>query len=304
MLSTHTFKRSGLAANRHLRATIMILGLAGLALLVACSPSGQSAAGVPSQPTPSRLAVVVASDMFSVGHPRIPFVIYDGIEPAKGILSITAQLFDLTNGTPQPGWSGDAAGYPDYDIPYWVVYPSIPHPGFWGISTRIMMGDGSIAGGQFAIQVVQKTDAPDIGDLPPASENRTLKTEPDLAKLTSDPAPEPALYQMTVAQAMASSRPSVVSFATPAFCTSRLCAPVVNAVKGAYRDYGQTVNFIHIEVYKTFNPLVYADEMAQWHLKSEPWTYVLDSKGVVVARFGGPVSTAELEHTLHEVTAK
>ena len=113
------------------------------------------------------------------------------------------------------------------------------------------------------------------------------------------PPAEPGLYQLTVAEALASGQPTVVTFATPAFCTSRLCAPVVDSVKAVYADLQDSVNFIHIEVYKDFGPpLVYADEMDEWHLPSEPWTYVLDREGKVVARLGGPVSPAELRSVL------
>ena len=96
----------------------------------------------------------------------------------------------------------------------------------------------------------------------------------------------------------------MVTFATPAYCTSRLCAPVVSSVKTVYHDLKDKVNFIHIEVYKTFNPLVYADEMAEWHLQSEPWTFVIGANGKVTEAFGGPVSPRELEQALQPLVGQ
>jgi hypothetical protein len=122
--------------------------------------------------------------------------------------------------------------------------------------------------------------------------------EPNLKLLTSDPNPEPRLYSLTVAEAVATGKPTVVVFGTPAFCTSRLCAPVVDSVKAVQDEVGEAANFIHIEVYKTFDPLVYADEMEEWHLTSEPWTFVLDGDGNVRARLGGPLSPIELANAL------
>jgi hypothetical protein len=165
----------------------------------------------------------------------------------------------------------------------------------------VTLADGTQEQAQFTIETVADPDAPVVGETPPASENRTLNSEPDLKKLTSDASPEPGLYQMTVAEALKSGKPTVVVFATPAFCSSRLCAPVVNSEKSVYAQYKNSVNFIHIEVYKTFNPLVYADEMDQWHLTSEPWTFVLDRTGKVAARLGGPVSPRELTAVLQTV---
>jgi peroxiredoxin len=53
------------------------------------------------------------------------------------------------------------------------------------------------------------------------------------------------------------------------------------------------------EVYKAFGPpLVYADEIGEWGLLSEPWTFVLDKEGKVAHKFGGPVSPRELTEAL------
>ena len=74
---------------------------------------------------------------------------------------------------------------------------------------------------------------------------------------------------------------------------------MLNSVATVRDAVGDAANFIHIEVYKEFNPeLVLADEMAEWGFATEPWTYVLDNEGKVAARFGGPVSPRELTAAL------
>ncbi len=268
--------------------------------LAGCSP-GATATPTPVTPGPSALSVGVASNDFPVGQPRVPFVLLRGSQAIGDARSVQLKAFDLSSGTPVPGWQGTAVAYNDYDIPYWVAVPELPHAGNWGLGAVVTLADGSQEQVQFIIQALDDPGAPTIGETPPASENRTLKTEPDLTKLTSDTSPEPALYQMTVAAAMKAGKPVVITFATPAFCTSRLCAPVVDSVKKVYGEFKDRVNFIHIEVYKSFNPLVYADEMDQWHLTSEPWTFVLDHDGKVAARLGGPVSPRELTAVLQAV---
>jgi len=271
--------------------------LIALTALSACAGTPATPPGAPTL-APSGLSVVVASDEFAAGSPRVPFVLYDGAQPLADASAVTVTALDLSGGTAVPGWSGAASSYEDYDVPYWVVYPQLPHAGFWGLQTHITLADGSQTDGQFAIQVVAKTASPNLGETPPASHNRTLEREPDLAKISSDPDPDPDLYRMTVAEALKSGQPTVVTFATPAFCTSRLCAPVLEAVKTVARQEQGAANFIHIEVYKNFDPLEYADEMGAWHLQSEPWTFVMDPAGVVVDRFGGPLSPSELTRAL------
>jgi hypothetical protein len=236
----------------------------------------------------------VASNDFGAGTPRVPFVLFRGSSPLEDASSVRLTAFDLSSGTPDPGWTGPAVPFTDYDTPYWVAYPELPSAGYWGLGAEVTLADGQIETGQFSIEVLADPSAPEVGETPPASQNRTLETEPELARITSDPQPEPALYEQTVAEALASGQPSVVTFATPAYCASRLCAPVVDSVKAARELYPEQVNWIHIEVYKTFEPLVYADERDEWRLTSEPWTFVLDAQGQVAARLGGPVSTDEL----------
>ena len=150
----------------------------------------------------------------------------------------------------------------------------------------------------FVVEVREESAAPAIGDPAPASQNRTLKTEPDLQKLSSGNDPNPALYQMTVAEAMASGRPTVVGFITPGLCQTRWCAPVLDSVEAVGADVGEQANFIHVEVYEDFQELTVVDEMAEWGLTTEPWVFVLDEDGRVVARFNGPLSARELKAAL------
>jgi hypothetical protein len=198
-------------------------------------------------------------------------------------------------------WEGSATGYNDYAVPYWIVRPEIPAAGNWGLGATVTLADGTTTMTQFVIAVAEKSQLPEVGTRPPASQNRTLTTEPDISKLTSGQNPLPALYQMTVAEALDSGKPSVITFATPAFCQTAICAPVVSSVEAVYQDVGEAANFIHLEIYKEFEPLMQADEVTEWHLTSEPWTFVLDSEGQIAAVLGGPVSPQELMDELGKV---
>lgn len=247
---------------------------------------------------PSSIQVAVATNDLAAGTPRIPFILFDGPEKVADAQSVQITAFDLSLDEQVAGWSGPATNYSDYEIPYWVVYPQINKAGNWGLLAEVTLADGSTAQTPFTVAIVEQTSSPNIGSPVPASENRTLATEPDISKLTSGTNPEPGLYQMTVAEALESGRPTVVTLATPAFCQTQICAPVVDSVEAVYNDYKDQVNFIHLEIYKDFQDLVPADEVAEWGLASEPWTFVIDTDGIVVARYGGPVSPRELEEGL------
>lgn len=280
-------------------------------LLVFCSLVGCS--GEPtSTPTPpagpiisdsvSAIQIAIASDDFVVGTPRIPFVLFDGPNKESNAQKVVIHAFDLLKEAPELSWKGEATNYSDYAIPYWVVYPELPHDGLWGFVADITLADGTLTQSQFTIEVVETSLSPTIGSPVPATQNRTLATEPEIGKLTSSQDPNPALYQMTVDEAVANDKPSVVVFSTPAFCQTAVCAPVLDSVEEVYEVFGDRVNFIHLEIYKEFNPeLVVADEVTLWGLISEPWTFVLGEDGHVVARLGGPVSPQELTAVLEEI---
>jgi hypothetical protein len=269
-----------------------------LTVLMAACGAEPAEPGPAASGGPSELQIVVVADDFAVGRPRLPIVLYDGPEPGADATAVRLTAFDLSGETPVEGWSGPAEGYGDYEVPYWVAYPELPAPGTWGFLASVTRANGSTVEAQFAVAVAESSQSPALGEAAPPSQNRTLATEPDISRLTSGSDPLPALYEMTVAEAIASGRPTVVTLATPAFCQTQICAPVVKSVEAVQATFGARANFIHLEIYQDFQELILADEVAEWGLTSEPWTFVLDETGRVAARLGGPVSPRELESAL------
>jgi hypothetical protein len=150
--------------------------------------------------------------------------------------------------------------------------------------------------GPLGIVAVEDPPGPELGEPAPASDTRTLADTP-LEDLTSDPDPDPSFYEMTVAEAVTSG-PSVIVFATPVWCQSQACGPMLDQVKALSTDYPD-LNFVHVEVYEDihverFEDLVSVPAVAEWELVSEPWVFVTDSAGRVSAAFEGAVSDEEL----------
>ena len=97
--------------------------------------------------------------------------------------------------------------------------------------------------------------------------------------------------------ALAAKAPFVVVFATPAYCTSRTCGPVVDVVSTVRKRHaGSKIRFIHVEVYQDNDPTKGANQwFKEWHLPSEPWTFLVGPDGKVRERFEGTVSVRELD---------
>lgn len=183
----------------------------------------------------------------------------------------------------------------------WAANVTFDVPGNWTLAVRGT--DGRLVDGA-PFSVATESLAVGVGERAPASRSKTLSDAP-IGTITSDPQPDDRLYRVTVAEAVTSGRPTVVVFATPAFCTSRTCGPTLETAKGLVDDY-PSVNWIHVEVYENLDApstaaLVVADPVIEWGLPNEPWVFVVDASGVVADRFEGVVDRTELGDALARV---
>jgi hypothetical protein len=152
-------------------------------------------------------------------------------------------------------------------------------------------------------------DAPLIqpGEPAPPSQTKTSEQTPDLALISSDPDPDPAMYRLSVADAVGGGSPSVIVFATPAFCTSNTCGPLLDQVK-ALRPQYPDVDFVHVEIYddlqvESVDDLVTVPAVTEWGLPSEPWVFVVDDTGTVAGAFEGAASDEELKAAIDSVAS-
>ena len=268
--------------------------LLGLLFLAAC---GTANAPVVEEAV-SPLQITRMSGDTAVGTPRIVFGLFDGPDPVFDAKSVSLTIVPVGQENAEPVWQGLADNYSDYEVPYWIATPTLPSPGFWGVTADVVLADGRSVTSQFTIEAKAESSAVAVGEMAPLSQNRTLATEPDINKLSSGNEPDPAFYQLTVAEAVASGKPTVVGFITPGLCESKWCAPVLNSVSIVRDSLGDQVNFIHIEVFADFQTLTFVPEMAEWGLETEPYIFVLDKGGRVTASLAGPVSPRELMQAL------
>ena len=151
--------------------------------------------------------------------------------------------------------------------------------------------------------VKTKTASPPIGAKAPPSRTPTLASENgDLEALTTRVPPDTELLRHSIADSLAARKPFVVVFATPKFCTSRTCGPVVDVVDTARSRFAATdIRFIHVEVYEDNQPaLGYNRWFKEWRLPSEPWVFLVGRDGRIKAKFEGSVSVAELAASIRQ----
>ena len=307
-----------------------VAGLTLLAwLLVACSaaPSGGSTAvGSPSASPvaagPRPFTPQIISSETIVGKNRLLFGLLDstGLKPATDPSAAVQVAF---HGTP-PAASGAVASPEAVTIQpmpatfIWAipdergVYAAevdFPIAGDWTMLVNVSGGSGAIPAGTVAVQfeVSETGHAIPLGAKAPSTKTPTAATPADIAKIATDPDPDPTFYTTSADTALAKHEPFVLVFATPAFCTSKQCGPTLDGIKAvAKTETG--ITFINAEPYQLeyvdgrLQPKLSADSQLQatdavkaWGIVSEPWVFVVDGDGIVRGSFEAVVSAEELK---------
>lgn len=189
--------------------------------------------------------------------------------------------------------------------PYVGVYEgevSFDRPGRWGASVRLS-GTRVNTTVRSSFDVIQHSSTPGLGERVPASQTPTAEPGRSLRRISTDPHPDPRFYSTSVAEALKRHEPFVVVFATPKFCISKTCGPMLDTVKRVSRDFPH-LTFIHVEPYvlpADPSHLQPVPETTQWGLPSEPWTFAVDSRGRLDAKYEGAVSERELHGELEHL---
>ena len=149
------------------------------------------------------------------------------------------------------------------------------------------------------ITVYEEPFTPAIGEPAPRSETLTSADAP-ISEISSDSDPDPSFYEMSVAEAVTSGRPSVIIFATPRFCTTAICQPTLELMRSLAPQYPD-VNFLHVEVFTNINDpdnIELAPAVEEWGLPTEPWVFVVDAEGIVIGRYEGVATAEEMAEVL------
>lgn len=190
----------------------------------------------------------------------------------------------------------------------YVANVTFDEAGQWGIEIT-----PSIEGQTFdpvgaTFEVLPQANTVAIGAPAPLSETLTLDDVADVSEIdTSDP-PIPEMHTMTIAEAVTSGKPTVIAFATPAFCLSRVCGPAKQAVDDLFAEYQDQANFVHVEPYeldkaRSGEGLIPIKATEEWGLLSEPWVFIVDSDGNVAAKFEAFLTLDELRTALTPLVA-
>jgi hypothetical protein len=288
-------------------------GLAACIILAGCGGSSSSAKEGPDAPTLEALwrapgedvAITPATADFGPGRIRFTFLILDG--QSRVVTRPTARIW-IARGLKKRPFEQTTASSEEIGIEgsdpadakaIYATHLQLPKAGKYWVLAEPVGGRKIQAVG--TVVVKKRTDAPDVGDAAPSSKTPTLANA-TLDQLSTSHKPDPKLYRSSIAAALADHAPFVVVFATPKYCTSRTCGPVVDVVSAVRGIHARTaIRFIHVEIYRGNDPAKGVNRwVTEWNLPSEPWVFVVGPDGKVRDRFEGTVSVRELDASVRE----
>ncbi|MDQ3632640.1 MAG: hypothetical protein M3417_15495 [Actinomycetota bacterium] len=172
-------------------------------------------------------------------------------------------------------------------------------PGMYDVlAVAKVAGKDVAAGSQVKVVRPAEDKIPDVGERPPSVETDTLASARGDVKAIDTREPPGTMHDASFADVLAK-KPTVLLFATPQLCQSRVCGPVVDVTEQLKRTYADRVQFIHQEVFvdnvveKGLRPPLEA-----FNLKTEPWLFAVNEKGRITTRLEGSFGFDAVERAI------
>lgn len=187
-----------------------------------------------------------------------------------------------------------------------VVYSSqldFPSDGEWRVAAMVKEGDELAGTLVSSAPVGEFSSIPRPGDQAPNISTPTAEdVGGDLSQLTTRVPPD-TQNKVDYADALGK-EPIVLLFATPQFCESRVCGPVVDVAEQAKEELGDEAAFIHMEIWKDNEPgTVVRPQVSAFHLPTEPWLFTIDRQGVVQEAVEGAFGLELMDEAVRKAVA-
>jgi hypothetical protein len=188
-----------------------------------------------------------------------------------------------------------------------VVYKTnvdFPSNGVWQIAALVRQ-DGKLTATLLpSAEVGRFSKVPKVGQKAPRIHTPTAAdVGGDLSQITTRIPPD-TQNKVDYADVLGK-EPIVLLFATPQFCVSRVCGPVVDVAEQLKQLYGDKVAFIHMEIYTDNDPNKPVRPQVQaFHLPTEPWLFGIGRDGKIEDEIDGAFGVEELTRVVKGLTGE
>jgi hypothetical protein len=221
----------------------------------------------------------------------------DGIIPAGGPTTMTFRIADDKGAA--VGSTYKVKRYTKgLERPYWPLVADLTKPGIYTVSVD--------NGPAVQVQTVDPSTIPypKPGEKLPPTPTPTDVDSQGVTPICTQTPPCP-LHSVSLDQALGRGKPTVLLIATPAFCQTAICGPVLSVLLQAQTTFAGKATFIHAEVYKqpqvetkTLSPIVQA-----YGIDFEPSLFLVQADGTVQRRIDVIFDVDEVTEALNHLIA-
>jgi hypothetical protein len=291
----------------HLDRRSFLLAGASAAVLAACGSGGKSSTSGPSSGSPSSsgaLTMVSFSDSTALtpGSPQrltFGFADADGVvtdKPPAPTVDFTVVLGDQTVATLKA-----AAHQTDLPRPYYPVVFTPPSPGDYTV--RAVVNGTTL---QSPIQIPASTKVVGAGQKMIPLDTPTT-ADPHGVQLVCTRDPMCPLHDVTLKTALGGGTPIAFLVATPKYCQTAICGPVLDVVL-KQKDQFPQVKMLHAEVYPSDAAAQpghqqVTEAVTAFGLTFEPALYLAKPDGTIVNRIDTIFDGVELHDALAQLVS-
>jgi protein SCO1/2 len=284
------------------------------------SPGPAPSAGPVASPTPrTEVAVTLQSSVIRAGPNRLVITVADpeNRELAKPdvVANVTFRSVDDLALAPVEAYGmfiwvvrGGKAAY--------VIETILPRAGAYEATVTLDDPDGRVGTGTFSLVAGERSPTLPIGSKAPSVRTPVAADVGGNLKLIStDTFPDPRFYEHSVDELLAAGKPFVFTIYSPAFCPTTACGPLLRYMKEIANEF-PTMTFVHAEPYVMrdlggrIQPeyeggrYAWATWSEAYGIPVEPFVFVVDGSGTVVASFELIVGSDEIRAAIRTATGE
>jgi protein SCO1/2 len=197
-----------------------------------------------------------------------------------------------------------------------VAEMTLPRAGGYAATLTLDGPSGRIGTGQFTMVAQEQGPTPPIGSRAPSVRTPIASdVNGNLQLISSDVYPDPRFYEHSVDELLAAHRPFVFTIYSPAFCPTTACGPLLRYMKEMVSEF-PAMTFVHAEPYVMrdlggrIQPqydegrYVWAAWSLAYGIPVEPYVFVVDAKGIIVASFELIVGSDEIRAAIRTATGE
>ena len=311
--------------------TTAVALVAATLVVVGCGDDGKDASGVADEqaigpaaevdfPRPSNRSMRVlvgklnqgpelapAASVFEPGSNRFPFALFDRGNRQIGGLEVglyVARGLDETARGPyvaryhrievKPQFrSQNSVEDPDSARSIYVAETPFPRRGNYVVAAVTKLNGQLVAA--LTQVMVEGSAVPGPGDRAIRVHTPTVASAGGNVESIETRVPPDTMHEVDLADALDRKRPTVLLFATPALCESRICGPVTDVTEQVKSEFDGDAEFIHMEIYNENDLNKGArPQFRAWNLHKEPVLFTIGRDGRVGDRIQGAFSADEL----------